>query len=118
MSISFLQHKGKKIVYVDYSHCKTEKELLTVLFELRDVYKNSSENFITLSDFTGTFGSRNFMKEANRLGKELFDAQTKKSSVLGITGLRKVLLQAYNAIMKNKLVPFETKKEALDYLVK
>ena len=57
------------------------------------------------------------MKKANELGKEIFDSRTEKSAALGITGIRKILLQAYNSIMKNKLVPFDDKNEALDYLV-
>ena len=118
MSISLIQHKGKEIVYVDYSHCKTEKELLSVIYELKDFYKDKTGTYSSLSDFTGTFGTRNFIKEANRLGKEVFDARTDKSAALGITGIRKILLTAYNAVMKNKLVPFENKNDALEYLVK
>ena len=63
-------------------------------------------------------GSTEFMQRAKQLGKEIFDSRTSKSAVLGVTGIKKILLNGYNMIVKNKLEPFDTKEEALEYLVK
>lgn len=117
MSISFLYHKGKKIMYVDYTQCKTPKEMLAVLESVRQQYEKTTESYLTINDFTGTYGSDEFMKKAHELGPKVFDKRTIKSAVLGITGIKKILLQGYNLIIKHKQVPFNTKQEALEYLV-
>ncbi len=118
MSISYINHKEKKILYIDYTQCKSSEELILVLHKVRDEYKNSNEMFLSVSDFTGTFGSKEYMDEAKKIGKEVFDDKTLKSALLGITGIKKILLNAYNLIVKNKLVPFDNKEDALEYLVK
>jgi hypothetical protein len=70
----------------------------------------------SLSNFEGTFGSDEFMARTRELSP-LFQSKTKKEAVLGIKGLKKILLHAYNAFSKSKLLQFNTKEEALDYLV-
>ena len=117
MNISYINHKNKRIIYVDYRGCKCEDDLLLVINKLKEHYERTTENHILLNDFTGAFGTRNFMKHANKLGTEIFDARTTKTAALGIEGLRLVLLTAYNKVVKNKIMHFNSKEEALEYLV-
>ena len=58
------------------------------------------------------------MAEEKKLGKELFSAMEKKTAAIGITGIQNILLQAYNAFSKDKIVPFATEQEAKDWLIK
>ena len=60
--------------------------MIKLLLEIRQLYEKSTTMFLALNDFTGTFGSREFMNEAKKY-KELFDSKTNKTAVLGITGL-------------------------------
>jgi hypothetical protein len=105
-------------MYVDYTHCKTVEEMIKVLEEVKREYERTTEIFVAVADFRGNFGSSEFMKRATQLGKELLDNRTKKTAVLGVTGIKKILLNGYNAFVKNKLVPFDTKEEAFEYLIK
>jgi hypothetical protein len=118
MSISYIWHKGKKIMLCDYSQCKTKEETIKVLDLARNEYLKSNENYLVLNDFTGGVMSNEFMEKAKKYGKELFDARTPKTASIGISGMKNVLLSTYNLFVKNKLVFFDTKIEALDYLVK
>lgn len=118
MGISYINYKGKRIMMIDYTKCKTSPEMIQLLEQVADEYRKSGEKFLTVNDFTGNFGNDDFMKRAKELGPEVFDEKTLKSAILGITGVKKILLLAYNKFVKNKLVPFETKEEALEYLVK
>lgn len=115
MPHSFIYHKGKKILLVDYTPCKTANEMIKLLSEIKVLYENATVPFLALNDFTGTYGSNEFMNAAKQ-HKELFDRMTNKTAVLGITGLKKVLLNGYNMFVQKKQVPFETKEEALEYL--
>ena len=118
MSISYLHHKGKKIMFIDYSQCKTPKDMLALLDLVKQEYEKTTESYLAINDFTNTYGSEEFLSKAKELGPKVFDKRTIKSAVLGVTGIKKILLQAYNVVVKNKQVPFNTKAEALEYLVK
>ncbi len=116
MPYSFINHKGRRILFVDYTKCSTTNEMIKLLQEVVELYNSSSIKYLALNDFTGTFGSREFLNVAKEHQK-LFDEKTIKTAVLGITGLKKVLLNGYNYFVQKKQVPFDSKEEALDYLV-
>ncbi|MBN1925379.1 MAG: hypothetical protein JW798_06060 [Prolixibacteraceae bacterium] len=118
MGISYIQHKGKKIMFCDYSQCKTKEETIQVLGMAREEYLKTDESFLVLNDFSGGVVSNEFMEKAKQYGKELFDARTPKTASIGISGMKKVFISTYNLFVKNKLSIFETKAEALDFLVK
>jgi hypothetical protein len=118
MALSYILHKGKKIMYIDYSKCKNLDEMLAVLDSAKKEYEKTTESYLTINDFSNTFGSKDFMNKAKELGPVIFDKRTIKSAIIGVTGIKRILLQAYNTVVKNKQVPFDTKDEALEYLVK
>jgi len=74
--------------------------------------------FISDADFRGTYGTSEFLKEAQKAAKEIIDNRTSKTAFLGVTGIKKILLQSYNAFIKHKMVHFDTKEEAFEYFVK
>ena len=114
--ISFISHNGKSILYVDYSQCKDKWEMIQLLEATVPHYRNAIGKVLTLSDYNNVTGSQEFMNVVKQLGKELFDAKTEKGAVLGITGLKKIFLQGYNLIAKQKIMAFDTKEQALKYL--
>lgn len=116
MGYSFIHHKGRKILYIDYTQCKSLDEMLTVLDSVRELYEKSNESFYVINDFTGAYGSSEFLNKAKELGAKLFSKKTKKSAILGVTGIKKILVQAYNMVVKHKIVLCDSKLEALDYL--
>jgi hypothetical protein len=116
MSVSYINHKGKKIMIVDYRQCKSTEDTLKVLEQVRQEYMKTNEMIISLNDFRDAYGSNEFMKKANELGKELFDKRTIKTAAIGVTGIKKILVNAYNVFVKNKIMIFDTKEEALDWL--
>ena len=109
--------EGKSIFFVDYSQCADKWQMIQLLEDSAAYYRQSPVRLLSLSDFSDVRGSSEFMNVAKRLNKEVIDDKTEKGAVLGVNGLKKVLLQGYNLIAKNKLVPFETKEEAMRYLV-
>jgi len=118
MAISYLHYKGKKIMLCDYSQCKTQEETIHVLNLARDEYLKSDENFLVLNDFTGGVMSNEFMNLARKYGAELFDKRTPKTASIGITVMKRVLLSTYNVMVKNKLMMFDNKIDAMEFLVK
>jgi hypothetical protein len=118
MSVSYIIHKGKKVMIVDYTKCKTVQETLDVLDLVRQEYLKTNDMIISLNDFSEAHGSNEFMNKAKQLGKELFDKRTTKTAAIGVVGLKKILVNAYNVFVKNRIYIFDNKEEALDWLVK
>jgi hypothetical protein len=118
MSVSYINYKGKKIMIVDYSKCKTVQDTLDVLEKVRLEYLKTNDMITSLNDFSGGFGSSEFMSRASQLGKELFNKRTHKTAAIGVTGLKRVLVNSYNIFMTNKVQIFDTKEQALEFLVK
>lgn len=114
--IDWIEHKGKKVLFIDYSQCKDKWEMIEIVKASADYYQDTTEKICTLSDFNNVTGSQEYMAEVKRLGKEIFDSKTEKGAVIGITGLKKVFLSGYNLITRQKIVPFDTKDQALTYL--
>ncbi|MBN1924966.1 MAG: hypothetical protein JW798_03955 [Prolixibacteraceae bacterium] len=118
MGVSFIYHKGKKIIYADYSDCKTAEDTLKILEDTRKIYLSTTENFLALNNFTNGPVNNEFMEMAKKYAKEVFDARNIKEACFGLSSIKKILLIAYNLVAKDKIVAFNTKEEALDYLVK
>ncbi len=116
MSVTTIFHKGKKVIYIDYSKVKSESEALETLYSVRDMLVNSSEKVLKLNNVEGAFASPKFMSEAKRLNKEILDAKTDKGAIIGVNALQEILLKGFNVFSKQKLVPFRSKEAALNYL--
>lgn len=116
MGYEWIQHKGKNVLYVNYSECKNKEEMLALLEEMGELCRKSSGNLLTVDDFTGQYGTREFVARAKELGS-IFREKRKKGAVLGITGVKKVLLDAYNLFTSDKMIPFDDKQKALDFVV-
>jgi hypothetical protein len=116
MSYSFIHYNNKKVLYIDYKQCKTAQDTINVIEEVRKEYLRTTEKYIALSDFTDAPVNNEYMDWVRKYTRELFDERTIKRACIGITGMKKILLVTFNLVSKNKMIPFETKEEALEYL--
>jgi hypothetical protein len=117
MSISFIKHRGKNILYIDYSNCKTKEDTILLLEQTREFYLNSSEMFYCLNNFTNCASNNEYMDLAKKYAKEAFANRNIKEACFGISNIQRILLAAYNLVAKDKIALFNTKEEALNYLV-
>jgi hypothetical protein len=117
MALSYIVHKNKQVLFIEYYDCKKVDDYLLLLDEIKDEFLKTKGVWLTLHDFSNGFGNNEFMKKANQYAKEYFNTRPAKNAAIGVTGLKRILMQGYNLIVKDKIVPFDTKEEALDYLV-
>ncbi|XOV93087.1 MAG: hypothetical protein ACFHWX_23175 [Bacteroidota bacterium] len=114
MYTSEIQHDGRKILYTNYTHL-SEDQMIAAIHEAYDLIRESPYKVLTLSDFTHTVVSNDFVETAKILVSK-YGHRIEKSAVIGITGLKEVLLLSYNTSAIVPAQPFCTKEQAIRYL--
>lgn len=116
MPVAVIKHQNKSIVYTDFKPCKDKHEMILTIREAADIFSQQPGKVLSLIDLRGAYGSKEFIDEGKKLSIAVFRGKTAKAAAIGITGVKKVLLQSYNAFSINKIKPFDTMDEALEYL--
>lgn len=119
MPVSWIEYKNKKIIYSDYSN-QSGEQILNTLKEVEAFYLklDKQKKYLSLSTFEGSHVSQDFMKVSKEIGKETFEPRILKGALIGITGVKKVLLKAYNLFSNSDLTPFDTEEQAKEWLIK
>ena len=116
MGLEVINYNGQQVLYVDYTVCSDQNEMLDLLHEAARYYKNHpSDQIKILSDFTDAYASLEFMTQLKHYGKNL-SQKTDRAAVIGIDGLKQILLKGYNMVAKKPTMPFRNKIQALTYL--
>ena len=117
---SWITHKSFDILYVDYAAGKTEQELIESLYAIQPLLNSRSNRKIrVLIDITGSFTTPNFLLEAKKLETEFLYQFDTRRAIVGVSGLKRIVIDSFNMILREnqKLRPFDSRQEALDYLV-
>lgn len=113
--VQFIQHKGRKILHLDFSDCKSP-EVLQIIEQAKHTIKSQSHRSVyTLTDVTNTaFNSAvsDAMKEFVLHNKPYVAA----SAVVGVTGLKQIIFNAVMKLSGRKLTAFESLDAAKDWL--
>jgi hypothetical protein len=115
--IRFITHQGKSILLIDLTNCSAAE--LKRMGELvpKFVTTHPKGSLLLLADFTGA----EFDRDAFETMKEgaVFDRpHIKKSAWVGLDNLPKVFYENLKVFSRRDLPTFETREEALDWLVK
>lgn len=114
--IQIVPHKGKQIVYLDFSGCKVV-DLLPIIDEAkRTIAKQPKESALVLSNVTDTEISKDtsaLMKDFTTHNKPY----VKASAIIGVDGLKKIIYNAVQAVSGRHISSFATLDQAKDWLV-
>lgn len=115
--ISFIKHKGKEILLIDFSHCEP-KQILVMLSEIQQtVAQHARGSMLTLSDMTGAHVDRDAvtrMKEVLVRDRPF----VKRSAWFGVDTIPKVYYENIKSFSQREISLFHTREEAMDWLVK
>lgn len=93
----FIDHKGIRIFYIDFTNLRTEKEIEDVIIESKNLIRSSSKkSMINLANIEGMHFNNNIKELFTEYVKGNAD-YVKKSAIVGVTGLKKIV---FNGIMK------------------
>lgn len=116
MGAEWIQHKGKKILLIKYGGLKPSEMLDLVYQATQMIVDAKSTEVLSLTDFRGCFANNEFVELSKKQGLISLPL-TKKAAIVGVTGVKVVLLNAVNAFAPHPRVPFDTIEKAVDWLV-
>ena len=114
--IRFIEHQGKQILLLDFSHANA-REMLLLLEELRImVAQHPRGSLVTLSDTTGATVDH---AVATKIKEVLtFDRPfVKKTAWVGTESIPNAFMENFHTFSQREIVTFKTREEAMDWLV-
>jgi hypothetical protein len=112
-----IQYKDKEILYIDYHDLVGDDKMIATLNAAEHVILSDNEPHLQLVNFTNAFATPGYMAAAKKFGNKT-QHLTSKSAIIGITGVKALLLKSYNFVSGEKLKAFGTLEQAKEYLVK
>jgi hypothetical protein len=118
MSVEWREHRGERVLYVDYSDWATEEQMLETFEQQARLMRAHARPTLVLSDFAGTHVGSAFMERVKQGGSENAGL-LRRNALLGITGLKGILLTGFGAVtgLGARIKAFEDERSALDWLV-
>lgn len=117
MGAEWIEHQGKRVLYIKYGGLKPEEMLDLIRQATQMIVATNSNQTLTLTDVTGCFLNQEFV-DLSKKQSQISLPLTRKAAIVGVTGLKNILLQAVNRVTANPRESFATVEEALDWLVK
>jgi hypothetical protein len=114
--IRFIEHQGKRILFVDLSHCSPDELEKIVLLVPSYVTAQPKGTLLLLADFTGAKFDRDAIEKLKP--RIVFDRpHLKRSAWYGTDTLPRVFYEHLKNFSQRDLPTFKTREEALDWLV-
>jgi hypothetical protein len=114
--MKWLTHNGKDILYEDYTNLTGEQIARLVPAITKITEEKDYKDILLLLDFTNSFANKEATNAFGESGKVSKD-RLKKTAVLGITGVKKVLLNFVNRVSKVDAKPFSSEEDAKEWLI-
>jgi len=114
--IHFIEHKGKQILFFDFSHANAH-EMQLLLEQVRiTVAQHARESLVTLADLTGAtvdHAVATKTKEVLTLDRPF----VKKTAWVGAESIPHAFMENFQSFSQREIVTFKTREEAMDWLV-
>lgn len=114
---SYINHKNKEILYVDHRGLKSQEIISNIRQMIPISEKCKDKSLLGLFDFRDVIIDDEIMKFIKSPENVNANKYYKKSAILGVTGMRKVLLNVFNTLLGREVKAFENEEEAKEYLV-
>ena len=114
--VKWINYKGKDILCDDYTNLQGD-EFVEIIKTLTDhVMKVGKKDILLLLDLNNSYTNKPVVSAFTEAGKRVRPV-VKKTAVLGITGVKKVLLNAVNKLSSIDANPFSSEEEAKEWLI-
>ena len=115
--VCFTTHRGKEILLVDLTNCTAEDVIESLSEVQRIVTAQPRNSVLALGDLTGAQFSRAAVTRMKEVA--VFDRpHVKRTALVGVQSLPQVFYQALKTFSQREFLRFETREEAMDWLVR
>jgi hypothetical protein len=114
--LHFVEHKGRAILVLDFSHCSAKEVLLLLDLVRSTVAQQPRGSVLILADFAGA----EFDKRVARRAQEVLVLDrpyVKRAAWVGTESLPHVFYEHFKSFSQRELPTFKTREEAMDWLV-
>lgn len=112
----WIEHKGKRILVNDYSGLSVENVIKLIEENILKYGLEKNKDILLLVDVTGASFNTDVISQMNRIAK-IIKPIIKKSAVIGVIGLKAIVLKTVNRVSNLGIEQFNSKDEAKDWLV-
>ena len=115
--IHFVEHKGKQILLLDFSHANANEMQLLLEYVRITVARHGHESIVTLGDYTGATVDHAVamkIKEVLTLDRPF----VKKTAWVGSESIPHAFMENFHNFSQREIVTFKTREEAMDWLAK
>jgi hypothetical protein len=113
----WLNYKGKQILLSDYTGLSTSDIIFLSMENKRRYDAENKSNILLLVDVTGCPFDQNVVSSMHDIAKAI-KPRVKKSAVVGVNGLKAVVLKTINRVSDLGIAPFKSREDALEWLIK
>ncbi|MDD3804312.1 MAG: hypothetical protein PHW02_08030 [bacterium] len=112
-----LEHKGKKIFFVDLKDSRVSAENIEIINSAKEmIMKMGEKSVLLLSDYTNAHYDIPAAEAMKEFSKNV-TPYVKASAVLGVTGIKRILFNSVVKLTGRHIEIFDTMEDALNYLV-
>jgi len=114
--IRFIEHQGKQILLLDYSHATAPQMQLLLEYVRMTVAQHARESLLTFADFTGATVDHAVaakIKEVLTLDRPF----VKKTAWVGSESIPHAFMENFHSFSRREIATFKTREEAMDWLV-
>lgn len=114
--IRFIEHQGKQILLLDFSHANAHEMQLLLEYVRSTVAQHGDEGVVTLADYTGAEVDHAVamkIKEVLTLDRPF----VKKTAWVGTEGIPHALMENFHNFSQREIMKFKTRDEAMGWLV-
>ena len=115
--IHFVEHQGKQILLLDFSHANAHQMQLLLEQVRITVAQHARESLLTFADFNGAtvdHAVATKLKEVLTLDRPF----VKKTAWVGTESIPHAFMENFETFSQRDIVTFKTREEAMDWLVK
>jgi hypothetical protein len=115
LSLKVVNHRGKEILYLDYRNLQGQPYIDALKRNRDHIVASGKRGILLLVDVRGSVTSSDATSVIKQTAKD-YDPQVTRTAILGIAGLKKIILQAVATIIKTRIKAFDSEDEAKEWL--
>jgi hypothetical protein len=114
--VGFIQHKGKRVLFLDYRDANEAQALALIKERRRVVAEQPKNSLLTVADLTGADFTKKVVEEI-KAATVLDRPYVKRAALVGVETAPKGLIDAVSTFSHREWAQFKTMEEALDWVV-